>query len=168
MGQYVTFDVSQLKQFADKLEAAGKGDFKQELILWVDAIGNEFLNMVVDQVISRGATDTRNLLSSFMKGGAGNVWQSSDGGLTLEVGTDVEYAKWVNDGHKQQPGRFIPGSWNGDRFIYQPGAKTGMVLKAQWVEGKHYWEAAIRTMEAMMPNYIDAKLNQWLSTYFGV
>lgn len=168
MGQYVTFDVSQLKAFADKMESAGKGDFKKELALWVDAIGNEFLDMVVQEIISRKATDSRNLLASFSKGGNGNVWSSGDGGLTIEVGTDVEYAKWVNDGHKQQPGRFIPGVWNGDRFIYQPGAKTGMVLKAQWVEGKHYWEAAIRTMENMMPKLIDAKLEQWISKYFGV
>ncbi len=168
MGQYVTFDVSQLKELADKMKAAGMGDFKQELILWMDALGNEFLDIVVQQIIGREVTDSRNLLASFTKGADGNVWTSSDGGLTLEVGTSVEYAKWVNDGHKQRPGRFIPGSWNGDRFIYQPGAKTGMVLKAQWVEGKHYWEAAIRTMEAMMPNYIEAKMNQWLSTYFGV
>ena len=168
MGQYVTFDVSQLTELAEKLKAAGRGDFKQELALWVDAIGNEFLDIVVQQIIAREATDTRNLLSSFTKGGNGNVWTSSDGGLRLEVGTEVEYAKWVNDGHGQRPGRFIPGEWNGDRFIYQPGAKTGMVLKASWVEGKHYWEAAIRTMEAMLPNYVEAKMNQWLSRYFGV
>ena len=133
MGQYVTFDVSQLTELAEKLKAAGHGDFKQELALWVDAIGNEFLDIVVQQIIAREATDTRNLLSSFTKGGNGNVWTSSDGGLRLEVGTEVEYAKWVNDGH-----------------------------------GKHYWEAAIRTMEAMLPNYVEAKMNQWLTRYFGV
>ena len=168
MGQYVTFDVSQLKSLADKLQAAGKGDFEHELSLWVDAMGNEFLDIVTQQIISREVTDTRLLLNSFTKGGEGNVWISSDGGLKIEVGTSVEYAKWVNDGHRQQPGRFIPGEWNGDRFIYSPNASSGMVLKAQWVEGKHYWEAAIRTMEALKPRYVEAKMNQWLSKYFGM
>ncbi len=168
MGQYVTFDASQLKTLADQMKAAGHGDFEHELRLWIDAMGNEFLDMVTDQIISRNVTDTRLLLASFAKGGADNVWVSKDGGLTLEVGTDVAYAKWVNDGHRQQPGRFVPGEWKGDRFVYQPGAKTGMMLKAQWVEGKHYWEAAIRTMDQMFPKYVEAKLNQWLSRYFGV
>lgn len=168
MSKHVKFDVSQLEQFADRLTAAGKGDFKKELALWVDALGVEFLDIITDQIISREVTDRRLLLNSFTKGGEDNVWKSSDGGLTLEIGTAVEYAQWVNDGHKQRPGRFIPGEWKGERFIYTPGASTGMVLKADWVEGKHYWEAALRTMEAMMPKYVEAKLNQWLSRYFGV
>ena len=51
-----------------------------------------------------------------------------------------EYAPWVNEGHDQQPGRFIPGEWKGDRFIYDPDAKTGMVLKKSHVEGLHFLE----------------------------
>ena len=117
MSKHVKFDVSQLEQFADRLTAAGKGDFKKELALWVDALGVEFLDIITDQIISREVTDRRLLLNSFTKGGEDNVWKSSDGGLTLEIGTAVEYAQWVNDGHKQRPGRFIPGEWKGERFI---------------------------------------------------
>jgi hypothetical protein len=168
MGQYVSIDVTALRDFAKKLEQAGAGDMKKEFEIWLDGIGNEFLRIVTDEIISREAVDTRLLLSSFTKGGNGNIWVMNEGGLTLEVGTNVEYAKYANDGHRQTPGRFIPGSWNGDRFVYTPGAKTGMVLKASWVEGKHYWEAAIRIIEKMMPTLVEAKFNQWLSQYFGV
>lgn len=167
MGQYVSYDGSQLKELADKMEAAGNGDFQNDLKLWIDGMGNEFLDMVTSEIISREVVDTRLLLASMHKGGNGNVWKSSDEGLTLEVGTSVEYAQWVNDGHKQRPGRFIPGRWNGERFEYIPGYDSGMVLKAKWVEGKHYWDAALRTMEALMPRYVEAKMNQWLSKYFG-
>ena len=87
--------------------------------------------------------DTRLLLASFEKGGQDGVWLLSDGDLSLEVGTNVKYAKWVNDGHKANPdgvaSRFIPGKWVGDRFIYDPNAKEGMVLKQQFI--LHYLAA---------------------------
>ena len=115
--------------------------------------------------------DTRLLLISFNKGGDGNLWEMSEGGLTLEIGTNVKYAAYVNDGHWTNPQgvetRFVPGVWQGDRFIYQPGAKTGMVLRQRWVEGKHYWESAVRIFEKMFPNVIEVKIQQWLDKYFG-
>ena len=41
----------------------------------------------------------RLLLNSFHKGSSGTVWELSDNGLTLEVGTNVEYASYANDAH---------------------------------------------------------------------
>ena len=63
--------------------------------------------------------------------------------------SQLEYAKWVNEGHSQEPGRFIPGEWNGNKFDYKPGAKTGMVLKASFVEGLHFMEAGLEKTVAM-------------------
>ena len=67
------------------------------------------------------------------------MWLLSDGDLSLEVGTNVKYAKWVNDGHKANPdgvaSRFIPGKWVGDRFIYDPNAKEGMGPSRRRPEG---------------------------------
>ena len=76
---------------------------------------------------------------------------ASHNGLTaiIEAWTETEYAAAVNDGHDQQPGRFIPGAWNGNRFIYKPGAKTGMVLKKSHVDGIHFMENGLKAMVAM-------------------
>ena len=73
------------------------------------------------------------------------------GNLTaiVEAYSEEEYTPWVNDGHSQQPGRFIPGEWNGNRFIYKPGAKTGMVLKKSYVKGLHFMEAGLDKTVAM-------------------
>ncbi len=161
----VEVDVSDFKDFFDTVEKAAKGDFRKELETFLDGLGNEFLRIVQDEIIRRKVMDTRQLLSSFQKGGDGNVWNL--GGLTLEVGTSVSYAGYVNDGHSQQPGRYIPGHWSGDRFIYDPSAKTGMVLKKNWVEGKHYWESALRILDKLCPEFLDKKLQEWLDSYFG-
>ena len=116
--------------------------------------------------------DTRLLLNSFQKGGPDGMWNIKDGGLTLEVGTNVEYASYVNDGHWTNPKgvdtRWIPGYWNGDKFTYTPGAETGMLLHQKWIEGRHFWEAAIRIMERMLPGLLDAKISEWMHGYLGI
>jgi hypothetical protein len=53
------------------------------------------------------------------------------------------YALWVNDGHRQRPGRFIPGYWEGNHFRYDPTADGGMVLKKPWVKGRFFVEVSI-------------------------
>lgn len=172
MGAHVDFDLSEYKAFFQKLERAAGGDFRRELSTFLEGLGNEFLRVLEDEIIRREVMDTRLLLNSFHKGSEGNVWTLSEGNLTLEVGTNVEYASYVNDGHwtaeAGKSGRWIPGHWDGDRFIYEPGAKTGMYLKQQWVSGKHYWESALRIIEAMYPKLIETKLQAWLDEYFSM
>ena len=171
MGAHVTFDLSQYREFFQKVSRAAQGDFKKELGLFLEGLGNEFLRICEDEIIRREVIDTRLLLHSFQKGADDNVWEIDIDGLTLEVGTGVNYAGYVNDGHwtnrKGQSGRWIPGIWDGDRFIYQPNASTGMYLKQKWVPGKHYWESALRILDAMYPNLLEVKLQQWIDRYFG-
>ena len=171
MAARVDFDLSQYDAFFKKLGQAARGDFKRELSLFLEGLGNEFLRVLEDEIVRREVMDTRLLLNSFHKGSEDGVWTLSDDGLTLEVGTNVAYAGYVNDGHwtaeKGERGRWVPGHWEGDRFIYEPGAKTGMYLKQQWVPGKHYWESALRILEAIYPNLIEAKLQAWLDEYFS-
>ena len=99
------------------------------------------------------------------------VWEINEGGLTLEVGTNISYAAYVNDGHwtaeKGSKGRWVPGRWEGDRFVYDPSAETGMYLKQKWVPGKHYWESALRILNEMYPRLLETKLQDWLTNYFG-
>lgn len=167
----VTFDFSEYKDFFKKLKKAGGDDFEKEAVIWLDALGVEFLRVVENEIIRRDVTDSRLLLHSFTKGDANNFWEISDGGLTLEVGTHVDYASYVNDGHWTNPKgvemRFVPGVWNGDKFEYMPGAKTGMILKQKWVEGSHYWNSAMFIWEKMFPELVEAKLQQWFDRYFG-
>ncbi len=172
MSKPVEIDVKQFQKFFDKLNKAAKKDFKKQIGLWFEACGFEFLRIVQDEIIRKRVVDTRLLLNSFGKGGKNGVWKVSDEGFTLEVGTNVEYAEYVNDGHwtnkKGQKSRFVPGVWQGDRFIYQRGAKTGMVLKQQWVEGAHYWESAIRIYERMFEKSLEKKIQEWMDRYFRV
>lgn len=172
MSGYVNVDLSSFEEFFGLMRAAAKGDFKRELETFLEGLGNEFLRILEDEIIRREVVDTRLLLNSFHKGSGDGVWEFNADGLTLEVGTNINYAGYVNDGHwtaeKGKAGRWIPGHWSGDKFIYEPGAKTGMYLKQQWIPGKHYWESALRILNEMYPELLDRKLQQWLDNYFGV
>lgn len=171
-GKYVRIDATELRRFVERLNQAGRGkEFEKELSRFLDAIAVEFLSYVQDFIIQAGSVDTRLLLNSFQKSGEGSVFIAQEGGLQIEVGTNVEYASFVNDGHWLNPRgvdmRWVPGEWQGERFIYQPGAKTGMLLKQKWIEGSHYFDDAIRLMERMAPQFMERKMQQWLEQYFS-
>lgn len=171
-GRYVSIDTTELRRFIERLNQAGRGkEFEKELSRFLDAIAVEFLSYVQDFIIQAGSVDTRLLLNSFQKSGEGNVFISQEGGLQIEVGTNVEYASFVNDGHWLNPRgvdmRWVPGEWQGERFIYQPRAKTGMLLKQKWIEGSHYFDDAIRLMERMAPQFMERKMEQWLRQFFS-
>ena len=171
-GRYVSIDTTELRRFIERLNQAGRGkEFEKELSRFLDAIAVEFLSYVQDFIIQAGSVDTRLLLNSFQKSGEGNVFIAQEGGLQIEVGTNVEYASFVNDGHWLNPRgvdmRWVPGEWQGERFIYQPGAKTGMLLKQKWIEGSHYFDDATRLMERMAPQFMERKMEQWLGQFFS-
>ena len=125
----VTFDTVELENFVKRLGTAAQGDFKRALNKFLEGLGMEFLRILQDEIVRRNVLDYRLLLHSFQKGDGENVWTLDENGLTLEVGTNVEYAKFVNDGHWTNPKgierRFVPGHWekaNGPLHLH-PGRK---------------------------------------------
>lgn len=73
------------------------------------------------------------------------------------------YALWVNDGHRQRPGRFIPGYWEGTHFRYDPNADGGMVLKKPWVQGRFFVEKSVLQIEnsVVIEKIINTQLKKW-------
>lgn len=162
-----------LDELMTKFTKAGKGEFKRELKTYADALGFDFLDLVQEEIIRTGTVDTRRLLSSFSKGSGDNEWNISDGGLTVEVGTNVEYAHFVNDGHftvslsSGKDRRWVPGVWNGGSFTYQPGNReSGMLLKQQYVKGTNYWENAQSIFKRVFDKSLERKLQEWIDKYF--
>lgn len=178
----IEIDTSEFKTFFQRVEKAAQGDFKRDFQTFLEGIGEEFLRIVQDEFINRNKnTGYGQLVSSFTRDGANNIWRYEDDGLTLEVGSSLAYASYVNDGHRTfdpattshitlwngEQARYVPGHWQGNRFIYDPSSDEFMILKYQWVEGLHFWEAALHAMERICPALLEAKLQQWLNDYFG-
>lgn len=70
---------------------------------------------------------------------------------TVKVQNSASYASYVNDGHRQQPGRFIP--------------VLGKRLTKSFVKGLHMQEkaeaATRRASETIMKNALDDYLSTW-------
>jgi Bacteriophage HK97-gp10, putative tail-component len=151
--------------FLKAVKKAADGGVLEQIGLWLEAMGMEFLDLIQDEIIRTETTDTRWLLNSFQRGHSENVWSISNGGLTLEVGTNVNYASFANDGHMQNS-RFVPGYWKGDRFVYEPSSNTGMMLSTKFVSGSHYWDNALAIFEKMFEKSLDKLLQRWLDESF--
>lgn len=159
-------DVSELEDFARRCEAC-KADLKPYAAKTLDQIGEDFLDIVQANIQGADNIDTGKLLASFKKGGAGNIYQLDMGGLTLTIGTNIYYAKWVNKGHRQQPGRFVPGVWEGKHFRYIPGARTGMVLRARIVKGSFFFDDAVKVIQRSFPEMVAKSFEQFFARYFS-
>lgn len=154
--------VKGLKELIRDIDKAINGELHREMVKWLEESGTEFLDIVQAEIIAAGNVDTGRLLRSFKKGNSDNVWELNEGSLTLVVGTNVEYASFVNDGHFQSH-RFVPGVFRGGKFVYVPGADTGMALKAKFVEGSHFWDHALTIYEKMFYKKLDKKLQEYLN-----
>lgn len=86
-----------------------------------------------------------------------------ENGFAVTLINRAMYAKWVNNGHRQRPGRFIPGYWEGTHFRYDPNADGGMVLKKSWVKGRFFVEKSILTLEntSELNKIIYKELKKW-------
>lgn len=128
--------IQELKKFAKRLEDAANKDLKRQYNVWLEAIGMEFLGIVHDQIIRLGVVDTRRLLNSFSRGNEDCVFELNQAKLVLKIGTNVEYAAEVNDGHKLRNG--------------------------QWWEGYHYFDISITHLELIIAASMERKMVQWL------
>jgi hypothetical protein len=162
-------EIRGLRELTRRLERAANGELRREFTLWLEAIGLQFLEEIQNEIIRTQTVDTRRLLNSFDKGDSDNVWKITDGGLTLEIGTNLNYASYVNDGHwttkEGVEQRWVPGRWSGHTFEYDPGAETGMLLKRKWVDGTGYWDSALVIFERMFERSLERKLQEWLNAF---
>lgn len=88
-------------------------------------------------------------------------------GYKVILTNSTKYAVWVNDGHKQQPGRFIPGYWEDSKhFRYDPNAQGGMVLKQPFVKGRLFVEISITQLEnsKQIEQIVYKQLQNWWRT----
>lgn len=161
-----------LGAFIKSVDRAASKGVKKEIALWGEAAAFQFLDEVQNEIIRTKTVDTRRLLNSFGRGDSENVWQISKGGLSLEVGTNVDYASFVNDGHftvdpnSGKDRRWVPGRWSNNRFIYDPSSKEGMLLKIKWVDGTGYWDNAQAIFQKMFNKSLDKKLQSWIDRSF--
>ncbi|WP_235615952.1 HK97 gp10 family phage protein [Brevibacillus reuszeri] len=130
-------------------------------------LGEELLNHVIDELGSQDLIDTGTLWNSFSQGDQNNVWEF-DGDrntLSLEVGSNLTYAEYLNDGYTIDKSYFVPGYWNGvGKFIYDPSAKGGFMVKPRSFIGRKYFDIALQDfqggMQALLQKLLQAEMER--------
>ncbi|AYP68444.1 hypothetical protein HWB91_gp74 [Bacillus phage vB_BboS-125] len=108
------------------------------------------------------------LKGSMSAGHPDNVFKIQVGRTSyVFVGTSVEYAAAVNDGHTQRAGRFVPGFWSSGTFHYQPGAREGMVLTGKVIPGAFMFEKAQEYTEEDIPTIMEFETRRTFEEIFG-
>ena len=77
---------------------------------------------------------------------------------SCEMTNNMHYASWVEDGHRQVK-RWVPGSWMGNRFIYNGNSESGMMLNPKWIPGFHMGRRAINNIDANAKKYVKNDLD---------
>lgn len=152
----IDWDIKELTEFANQLDDYAR--FEVEIERATKEIAHELLRRIKSHT---PIGDTWALI---------NGWDKNDFAVT-KVGNGFEvylvnstmYATWVNDGHRQKPGRFIPGHFIGGRFYYDRTANGGMVLKAPFVKGRFFVEKGILDLEntTVIESIIYKHLQKW-------
>lgn len=116
---------------------------------------------------STNAIDTGRLWNSLSRGAAGNIWtfNGSTGKFTLCVGSSVKYAKYINDGYTATR-HWVPGVIDGKgKFIYQKGAKTGIMVSSHTYKGVKYFDIGFDEMKKEAPEVVRYELDRFAEVF---
>ncbi len=102
------------------------------------------------------------ILSTYWSGYRGGTlrrsWTATEvrkkgGWYEIEIINPIEYASYVEFGHRQTPGRYVPA--------------LGRSLKASWVKGQFMLTISEQELQAMTPGILQKKLDTWLKEAAG-
>ncbi|HWR07103.1 HK97 gp10 family phage protein [Sporomusa sp.] len=163
MAKTFKVDINGLKEFSQKLKAAADGDLIKQYNLWLEAAGMEFLDIVQDEIIRLKVVDTRRLLNSFTRSDSDCIFKLTGKGLKLEIGTNIEYAQWVNDGHYIGSKKLTIKTKNGRKLALRN--IKNWVGKRKWIEGYHYFDISLEVFEKILVTSMEKKLQEWLDEF---
>ena len=138
----VQFDgLKEFKKIIEEME-------KEKEQLMIDTI-KELAARLLRKVIKRTPSDTGNLRRNWT---VSDVRKNGEN-YEIEVSNSAEYASYVEFGHRQTPGRFVPA--------------IGKRLKKYWVKGKFMLTISESELQKQAPAVIEKKITEWLKKLGG-
>lgn len=142
-------DISELIEFQKKLETIGE----TERDTFLRKLTNEAAMRLFEKVRARTPVGVYPPESGKTGGTLRRGWNVKNiklekmaGGYLVKIINPVHYASYVEYGHRQQPGRFVPA--------------IGKRLKKGWVEGKFMLTKSELELEQELPGIIERKLKK--------
>ena len=107
----------------------------------IDTGINQVLTDTADDIIDSTKRRTNRITGKLQDSWEHGEVQKDGDVYTIELGSDCEYAKFVEDGHRQEVGRYVPA--------------IGKRLKKPFVQGKHMLEDSITENEDKLKENVD-------------
>ena len=153
----IKVDFRELEKFAKDLEKIRDKELQKVIEKTVKEIAARFLAKVIKRTpvdkgtLRRGWTAGSNsnasaFIDSIQVNKIGNVYE-------ITISNNVEYAVYVEYGHRQEVGRFVPA--------------IGKRLKKSWVEGKFMLTKSEIEIKGQMDKIIAKNIDTWLKEVFG-
>ncbi|MCR8998023.1 HK97 gp10 family phage protein [Brevibacillus laterosporus] len=132
-------------------------------------IGTVFLRMLRQQIKKMGLVDSGESMKAFMKGKRGNIWimDVDRNSFTLELGASYFVPLLLNDGYTIKKGHFVPGRFEGGKFIYDRNAKTGVWMKPRSFIGKNYLDITLQGFQGGIQGLMEDLLSKELKKVLG-
>ena len=181
MAKWGSVDYKQFKQFSERLNKLSSQEYELFFELCAKELAARLLAKVIkrtpvgpnvyeneggkDILVKNGGTLRRGWTSKSeeeaksgkeknAKNWANSLIVTRKGNLyVIEVVNPVSYASYVEFGHRQEPGRFVPA--------------IGKRLKISWVEGKYMLTISEKELENIAPRVLEKKLVEYLGECFG-
>jgi hypothetical protein len=165
------FDFSEFRELAESVKKLEKDSkkFMEDFLL-------QMALRALRNIKKRTPKDTGDLIGAWYLSGVAR--RGND--VMINIINPKLYASFVEYGHWQQVGRFIPGHWEGEgddaRFVYEPYAKGqnggddelhGMFLKNPWVDGKFMLTISIQEIERKIPKRLEAAWAKYAAGILG-
>lgn len=150
MGKMGKFDTKGMKEFQRQLENI------QDPERFLEDCAKELAARLLAKVIKRTPTGDYSQLvipSGKVGGTLKRGWTASevykDGSYyKVDVTNAVEYASYVEYGHRQEPGRFVPA--------------IGKRLKRSWVKGQFMMTISENELQTIAPKVLEEKIKKYI------
>ncbi len=167
MGSWGNCDFSDLKELQERFKKSTNPDSEREFI---ESCLRELAARLLRKVIKRTPTgrypaetgktggnlrrgwtgqqdiDVAAYVQTIQVNRVGNYYE-------IEIINPVEYAIYVENGHRQTPGRFVPA--------------LGKRLKVSWVQGKFMLKISVDELKGQIPAILQKKVERYLEGCFN-
>lgn len=135
-------DCRELEKFRDNI-----GKMLKDNDAFIKSVTQELAKELFAMLIKSTPVDTGYLKENWYV-----VITKVGGGYETEIINNTEYASYVNYGHRQTPGRYVPA--------------IGKRLKKGWVDGKFFIELSVAELRGKARPLIENMLEQHLKGAF--
>ena len=141
----VKVDLREIKEVAENLK-----DLQTQLL--IEQITNEVAARLLRKVIKRTPVD-HGILRRAWGANIGAKAEKKGDGYEVTITNSMEYASYVEFGHRQTPGRYVPA--------------IGKRLKKSWIDGQLFLTKSEIELERELPKIIEKRMEKWLKEVLG-